>query len=97
MTAAKKLKLNNRYSKFKKLDCSHPLKKSCPDSYILYKTRKREGGKLTFFNFDLAREMGLIEKSHQDRINKKLEKQVLDTFSFTIINEFISGRDRFNF
>ena len=95
MTAAKKLKLNNKYSKFKKLDGSHPLKKSCPDSYILYKTRKREGGKLAFFNFELAREMGLIEGSHQDKINKKLEKQILDTFSFTIINEFDIENNKF--
>lgn len=85
----------SQYSKFKKLDGSHPLKKSCPDSYILYKTRKRSGGKVAFFNFSLAKEIGLISKDHQTHLNRKLEREILDTFSFTIINEYDIENNKF--
>ena len=76
------------YRKFKSLDGSHPLKELLPDSYIPYKARLRKGGKVVYFNFDLAKEMGLIPKEHDIDLNEALEKQILDSFALLIINEY---------
>lgn len=76
------------YKNFKKLNGDHPLKSACPSSYILYKTRKRRGGKIRFFNFGLAKEMGLISSKHPNELTSKLKKEIHDQFSFLIINEY---------
>jgi len=77
-----------KYNKFHQVDGRHPLQKECPDAFISYKARKRKGGKVAFFNFDLAKEMGLIPKSHPNEMNSELEQKILDTFSLVIINEY---------
>jgi len=77
-----------KYNKFHQIDGRHPLQKECPDAFISYKARKRKGGKVAFFNFDLAKEMGLIPKSHPHEMNEELEQKILDTFSLVIINEY---------
>jgi uncharacterized protein YdiU (UPF0061 family) len=41
-----------------------------------------------FFNFPLAKEMGLIPEDHPPSINKDLEQAILDAFSLRIINEY---------
>ena len=79
---------NKPYSKFKELDGSHPLKELLPDSYIPYKARVRKGGKIVHFNFDLAKEMGLISKDHAVQMTVALEKQILESFAIVIINEY---------
>jgi len=76
------------YDKIKSIDGSHPFKKSCPDCYVDYPARKRAGGKVTFFNFELAKEMGLIDSNHPEVMTAELEKVFLDTFSIVIINEY---------
>ncbi|MBT7609151.1 MAG: hypothetical protein HN576_05310 [Bacteriovoracaceae bacterium] len=78
----------DRYSKFDQINGQHPLKKSAPDSVICYKARQRHGGKVSAFNFELAREIGLIPKDHPNKLTKRLSKKVLDTFSLVIINEY---------
>lgn len=85
-----KLKTKNldQFTKFDQINGIHPLQKSCPNSYISYKARKRHGGKVAFFNFDLAKRMGLIPLSHEHKMTKELEKKILDTFSIVIINEY---------
>lgn len=85
-TAKKKLDFN--YDNFDMIDGDHPLKERCPDSYIEYQARVRKGGKVAYFNFDLAREMGLIDLSHPDELNEGLTQKILDTFSLIIINEY---------
>ncbi len=45
-------------------------------------------GQVTYFNFALAKEMGLISPDHPHRINKRLEEKLLDTFCLRIINEY---------
>lgn len=92
MQTAKKIQ-NDRskksiYSKFDKLDGSHPIKKLTPDGYVDYPARLRKGGKLRYFNFDLAAEMGLLNKDHENKLNEELEKKILETFGIIIINEF---------
>lgn len=90
MTLAKQKNSNKAtsYTRFYELDGSHPFKEAVPQGFVDYKARVRHGGTVRFFNFSLAKEMGLIEKEHPDKLNKKLEKTILDTFSLIIINEY---------
>ena len=76
------------YSKFKKINGKHPLQKQTVDSFVAYRARTRHGGKVLLFNFDLAREIGLIPEKHPSQMTKELEKSVLDTFALVIINEY---------
>jgi uncharacterized protein YdiU (UPF0061 family) len=76
------------YSNFAHLNGEHPFKKNVPGGRVEYKARYRKGGKVAFFNFDLAKEMGLIAKSHPQTLTPELEKEILETFSLTIINEY---------
>lgn len=76
------------YSKFKKIDGRHPFQKATKDSFVAYRARVRHGGKVLAFNFDLAREMGLIPKSHPDKMTPELEQAFVDTFALVIINEY---------
>lgn len=81
-------KLQTSYPKFKKVNGKHPLQKTCPDSFIAYDVRTRHGGKVAIFNFDLAKEIGLISKDHPNEMSEELEKSILETFSLVIINEY---------
>jgi len=76
------------YSAFKSIDGSHPFKEAAPLCYVEYQARTRHGGKVSWFNFKLAKEMGLISESHSDQLNDSLEKAILDSFSITIVNEY---------
>ncbi len=83
-----KVKKNNSYDKFEQLDGTHSLKDAVFGAYVEYKARKRKGGKLSYFNFGLAKEMGLVPQNHDIRVTKELENKILDTFSIIIINEY---------
>ncbi len=76
------------YEKFKELDGRHPWRDVSPDGYVDYQARYRPHGRVLFFNFPLAKEMGLIPPDHPSSINKDLEQVILDTFSLQIINEY---------
>jgi hypothetical protein len=84
----KESKTEFNYKKFKTIDGRHPLQKEVPDSTVNYHARTRKGGKVAFFNFELAKEMGLIPKNHPNEITPELEKEILHTFSIVIINEY---------
>lgn len=92
MNQVKKLPLqveNHRsYAAFGRVNGQHPFKEKVPKGRVEYKARYRKGGKVAYFNFQLAREMGLIPKNHPDKLNPDLEKEILKTFSITIINEY---------
>ena len=75
------------YEKFNELDGRHPWRDVSPDGYIDYQARYRPHGRVVFFNFPLAKEMGLIPADHASSINKDLEQAILNTFSLQIINE----------
>ena len=66
----------------------HPWREVSPDAYVDYGARTRHGGKVFYFNFELAKEMGLIGRRHPHRLNGDLAKAILDTFSLVIINEY---------
>jgi uncharacterized protein YdiU (UPF0061 family) len=76
------------YEKFKELDGTHPWRDVSPDGYIDYQARYRSQGRVLYFNFPLARELGLISADHPPTINKELEQAILETFSLRIINEY---------
>ena len=76
------------YVNFAHLNGEHPFKSQVPGGRVEYRARFRKGGKVAFFNFELAKEMGLIAKGHPHQLNPDLEKEILETFSLTIINEY---------
>lgn len=76
------------YSTFGRINGEHPFKTQVPAGRVEYKARYKKGGKVSFFNFDLAKEMGLISKSHPEVLNPELEREILETFSLVIINEY---------
>ncbi|MFT6630365.1 MAG: hypothetical protein ACJAS4_000301 [Bacteriovoracaceae bacterium] len=88
MSVVKKLKKSDSYKKFDQIDGSHPYKEIVPNGFVDYSARIRKGGKVAYLNFELAREMGLISKGHEDCLNEELEKKLLETFSIQIINEY---------
>ena len=76
------------YEKFKELDGAHPWREVSPDGFIDYHARYRPKGRVLYFNFPLAAEMGLIPADHPPVLNKDLEQAILETFSLQIINEY---------
>ncbi len=76
------------YSRFAELNGQHEWQSAMPNSYVLYPVRKIVAGRVVYFNFDLAKEMGLITATHARVLNKKLERTILDTFCLRIINEY---------
>lgn len=76
------------YSGFDQLDGSHPWQNAVPQSCVLYNVRLVSGGKVAYFNFDLAKEMGLVPAQHPNRLNRRLEEKLLETFCIRIINEW---------
>jgi uncharacterized protein YdiU (UPF0061 family) len=76
------------YRALDQLDGSHPWREQVPEGMLLYPVRRLEYGQVSYFNFALAKEMGLISIDHPHRMNKKLEQKLLDTFCLRIINEY---------
>ncbi len=79
---------NDPYESFDQLDGSHPWMERVPEGLISYPVRELAGGKVAYFNFDLAMEMGLIPQDHPKKLNRRLERRVLKTFCLRIINEY---------
>jgi len=59
-----------------------------PGAYVDYAARRRRDGQVAFFNFPLAKELGLLPRQHPDRLNRALERAILRTFGLRIINEW---------
>ena len=76
------------YEKFKELNGAHPWRDVSPDGYVDYQARYRSQGRVLYFNFPLAKELGLIPADHPPTINKEIEQVILETFSLRIINEY---------
>lgn len=76
------------YSAFARINGEHPFKTQVPEGRVEYKARYKKGGKVAFFNFELAKEMGLLPKNHPEQLNPDLEREILETFSLVIINEY---------
>lgn len=76
------------YQAFDHLDGTHPWMEHVPEGMILYPVRKLGAGRVSYFNFHLAKEMGLIAPNHPHRMNRELEQKLLETFCLRIINEY---------
>jgi len=77
-----------RYDRFHLINGNHDFQKAVPDGAVEYSVCLRKGGTLTYFNYDLAKEMGLIARDHPPKMNHKLSETILDTFGIQIINEY---------
>lgn len=80
--------LSKYYKEFDQLDGSHPWMKVVPEGFVSYRVQELQSGKVVYFNFSLAKEMGLIPKSHEHQMTSSLEEKLLETFSIQIINEY---------
>lgn len=87
-SAKRSLELSKNYQSFEQLDGSHPWMKVVPEGAVLYRVRELQQGEITYFNFNLAKEMGLIPENHPHRMNAGLAEKLLSTFSIQIINEY---------
>lgn len=76
------------YRKIEQIDGHHPFKEAVPGGFVDYQVRRRKGGRVRFFNFPLAKQMGLIAADHPHDLNPELSAQLLETFSLLIINEY---------
>ncbi len=76
------------YKNFLKLNGDHPWRDVSPEGYVDYPVRYRKGGRVLYFNFSLARELGLIARNHPSEMTPELEEIILQTFSVRIINEY---------
>ena len=76
------------YEAFDQIDGRHPWQEAVPDGYVSYPVRKLDRGKVCYFNFSLAREMGLIPAQHPDELTPQLQAKIIETFSIQIINEY---------
>lgn len=81
------------YEAFDQINGQHPLQQ-IPNFSVQYPVRQLEQGRVTYFNFSLAKEMGLIPADHPDSLNPQLEGKLLETFNLRIINEFDQERGR---
>ena len=86
--AARRSRASGHYAKLRALDGRHPYRRAAPDAYVDYPARRRRDGEVAYFNFELAREMGLVPESHPDRLPASLRRAILDSFSLRIINEY---------
>ncbi len=82
------IKENSPYSRFSTIDGTHAYQKAVPEGFVSYRVRTRQGGRVFFFNFSLAKEMGLIPKNHPEVLDDELKRVILHTFSLVIINEY---------
>jgi uncharacterized protein YdiU (UPF0061 family) len=77
-----------QYERFSEINGNHDFKAAVPGGYVDYPVRNIPGGKVAFFNFALAKKMGLIPADHPHSMNPKLQAAILDTFAIQIINEY---------
>ncbi|WP_413292486.1 hypothetical protein ACLSU7_13855 [Bdellovibrio sp. HCB185ZH] len=85
---AKKLAQESFYSSFDQLNGVHPWMEAVQDGFIAYRVRQLNTGKIAYFNFILAKEMGLIPPDHPETMTDELEDKLIETFSIQIINEY---------
>lgn len=86
---AKKLRQHAEYySEFDQINGEHPWMNAVEEGFVSYRVRELGSGKVAYFNFILAKEMGLIPPDHPHEMNDELEQKLIQTFSIQIINEY---------
>ncbi|MFS4458623.1 hypothetical protein [Bdellovibrio sp. HCB2-146] len=86
--ARKRQEASQFYSAFDQIDGQHPWMNAVKEGFVAYKVRELGVGKVTYFNFILAKEMGLISPDHPHEMNEDLQQKLIKTFSLQIINEY---------
>lgn len=76
------------YRAFARIDGRHPYREAVAGGSVDYRARRRHDGRVAYFNYALAREMGLIPAHHPDRMTPRLARAVTDAFALIIINEY---------
>lgn len=76
------------YGSLATLDGRHPLRARVPGAVVGYPARRRHDGEIAFFNFALAREVGILPADHPDELTPALRQRLLDTFGLQIVNEW---------
>lgn len=76
------------YSQFDVINGEHPYKDLGSHGYVEYEVMKLNKGQVIYFNFELAKEMGLIAEAHPAEMTEQLHSKVIETFSLQIINEY---------
>jgi hypothetical protein len=76
------------YVAFARIDGRHPYRDAVAGGHVDYRARRRRDGEVAFFNYGLAREMGLIPAGHPDTMAKALRGAILDAFALAIVNEY---------
>lgn len=88
-SGAKKLsQMSNFYPEFDQINGKHPWMDAVEDGYVAYSVRQLNTGHVAYFNFILAKEMGLIPPDHPEQMTEELEEKLIETFSLQIINEY---------
>lgn len=88
-THLRKLSISeNSYPSFDELDGRHPWMEAVPEGFVGYKVRRLNTGEVSYFNFKLAKEMGLIPATQAEQMTPDLEEKLIQTFSIQIINEY---------
>ncbi len=87
-TALKSKSQDPIYRKFDTINGEHPWLKAVPSGAVTYRVRELNQGQVVYFNYILAKEMGLISDTHPHQMNPNLEQRLLQTFSLQIINEY---------
>lgn len=87
-STARKSDARKAYASFDQLDGRHPWMQAVPSGYVPYRVRELRTGEIAYFNFVLAKEMGLIPASHPHELTAALTEKLLSTFSIQIINEY---------
>ncbi len=85
---ARRAQRTRRYPRFGRIDGSHPWKRRVPGAFVDYAARRRQNGEVAYFNFALAKQLGLVPRAHPERLNRTLERAILRTFGLRIINEW---------
>lgn len=83
------------YARLASIDGRHPLARTAPSAVVPYPARRRKDSSVVYFNFALAREIGLLPPGHADRLTAPLRDALLDTFSLQIVNEWDEAHGRF--
>ena len=87
----------NDYTAFDQINGKHSYQDAVPDGYVPYQVRTRHGGSVFYFNFDLAKAMGIIPKDHPHELTPILKSKILETFALVIINEYdVINKTEFN-
>jgi len=82
------------YANVLAIDGRHPLQSAVPSAIVSYPARRRHDSEIIYFNFEIAREIGLLPSSHPDHLDADLRRALLETFSLVIVNEWDEAHGR---